>query len=169
MREKSDRKLGAQSRFDFRLGEPQAAGHRFVDAQNLAEEIKHQRKLNHYGEINYLRGDDMIRSELALPIEADGVRVGVLNLESNLVNGCGQKRTHDDYLVTARRFAEKAGRLCATAHERSRRGARLSAQRIEEDGVYEKLREVCLKLWKVARTGEGRAEVPDLQLLNTAT
>ncbi len=65
-----------------------------------------------YGEINYKAANPDVRSELAVPIEADGLRIGVLNLESRLIDAFS--RAHIEVAV---RFAEKAGRLY-TALER---------------------------------------------------
>lgn len=137
-----------------------------VNAADLALEIfkkreeiyKNRKKLRHFGNIQYVRGDETIQSELALPIGADGVRVGVLNLESNLLDGYGDDAyTCDDFRMVAKRFAEKAGRLYAAAHERDRRGVRLAAEDIERDEVYGALRSICGRIWRIARW----TELPD--------
>ncbi len=78
-----------------------------------------------YGDIQYVSGDPDVRSELAVPIAADGVRVGVLNLESRHVEAF--TKAHLEVLL---RFADKAGRLYSAAAERRRRSERLSERYI---------------------------------------
>jgi putative methionine-R-sulfoxide reductase with GAF domain len=73
-----------------------------VDRDHISESSK----LGDFGEVNYLKGHDQVRSELAMPVEADGVRVGVLDLESNLVGAFSEH-----HVFVARRFAERAGRV----------------------------------------------------------
>ena len=120
---------------------------RDVGTGDLAGEIADTSKLGHYGEIVYVRGSDRVKSELALPIEADGVRAGVLNLESNLKGAYSR-----DHIKTARLFAEKAGRLYAAADERNRRGRRLTAELIED--AYSEMWKICIELWRIARATE---------------
>ena len=113
------------------------------------EELYPTSRLGHYGKISYRPGYPEVRSELAIPIEADGVRVGVLNLESNLIDAYSD----DHHRKAARKFAEKAGRLYAAAHERKRRGRRLAPERTEP--AYDKMREICESLWRIARDRTG--------------
>jgi hypothetical protein len=112
-----------------------------VDTKEIAEESN----LGHYGNINYKVGYPDVKSELALPIEADGVRVGVLNLESKLVDAYT-----DDHQKVARWLAEKAGRLYAATYERQRRGSRLDPV---TEPVYGELEELGSRLWSIARNG----------------
>ena len=70
--------------------------------------------------VDYVQGHSDVRSELAVPVGADGVRVGVLNLESRLIDAFSQ-----GHLAVALRFAEKAGRLYAAAAERQKRSRTL--------------------------------------------
>ncbi len=109
--------------------------------------IAEESRLGHYGDIDYVTGHDDVRSELALPIEADGVRVGVLNLESKLIAAYSA-----DHKQVARRFAEKVGRLYATTFERQRRGNRLDPSNTEP--AYEAMQELFKRLWSIARKGK---------------
>jgi hypothetical protein len=59
-------------------------------------------------------------------VETDGVRVGVLNLKSNLLDACSE-----DQVKVAGRFAEKAGRLYLKAYERIDPSARKSLDETE--------------------------------------
>jgi hypothetical protein len=138
-----------------------------VTSRNLAAQIANS-GLTHYGEVRYVSGDSRVRSELALPIEADGVRVGVLNLESNLIAAYGEDGTETrNFLHVARSFAEKAGRLYAAAHDRDRRSARLEA--VNGSEVYRQLREIQRELWHLARgrmpPTEGRDAAEHLEFL----
>lgn len=113
-------------------------------------------QLGHYGEIHYEVGHTAVNSELAMPIDADGVRVGVLNLESNLIDAYSL-----EHLEAARRIAEKAGRLYAAANERQRRATRLSPRRTEP--AYAQMRDLCVQLWQIARN---RRDIrPEIALL----
>jgi hypothetical protein len=105
--------------------------------------------IKHYGQIDYLAGHTEINSELALPIEADGVRVGVLNLES---------RQADAYTVghtqAAQWFTDKSGRMFAAASERMRRGRILAPERFQE--VRDELTKLLRRIWIFRQTAEGK-------------
>jgi hypothetical protein len=96
----------------------------------------------HYGPINYLPGWPDVASEFAVPVVADGVRVGVLNIESRWIDAYSS-----GHLEIARQFAKKAGRLYGATTELQRSGGRLEAARIEDD--YTRLRQLFLDLRKV--------------------
>jgi GAF domain-containing protein len=110
-------------------------------------EIARQSKLGHYGVVEYVPGDPAVMSELAIPIDIGAVRVGVLNLESNLVDAYSE-----DHLKVARRFAEKAGRLYAAAYERKQRSTLLSREYIEP--AYVEIKSVCGRIWKLSRPNQ---------------
>jgi GAF domain-containing protein len=74
----------------------------------------------HWGEIHCVPGHTEIRSELAMPILAEGVRVGVLNLESRL-----QRAYAAGHVTAAHWYSEKAGRLYRAAEARNWRGRKL--------------------------------------------
>jgi hypothetical protein len=112
------------------------------DVQTPAIDIRC--KLEHYGQIDYLAGHTEVRSELALPIDADGVRVGVLNLES-LVPDAYTK----DHVEAAKWFTDKAGRMFGAVNERERR-ARVLA--LEEDNWFESVLNLFDRLWKLRYT-----------------
>lgn len=122
------------------------------------EHIAESSQLGHFGKIRYVRGDRKVKSELAMPVEADGVRIGVLNLESNIVDAYSP-----DHISVARRFAEKAARLYSAAHERKKRGDRLDAKKIEPS--YQAMRLICERLWRVARGPEKSGARLELALL----
>src|SRR5271170_2588840 len=116
-------------------------------------DIEPESDLGSYGDIHYVEYDKNVQSELALPIEADGVRVGVLNLESDIEDAYSE----DDQKV-ARLFADKAGRLCAATYERQKRGKRLDATVTE--ACYEDLESLCTRLWQASRqVSEHRGEL----------
>jgi len=100
--------------------------------------------LGHYGEVKYEAGHDEVKSELAMLIEADGARAGVLNIESNLIDCYSE-----EHLEVVRRIAEKAGRLYAAANERQRRARRLAPNRTYL--AYQQMRDICNRLWLIAR------------------
>lgn len=96
----------------------------------------------HWGEINYLAGHTEVKSELALPILADGVRVGVLNLESRL-----KEAYVEGHIAAAHWFAGKAGRLFVAAQERNRRGRGLKPEIIRE--IQPQFLEILRRLWAI--------------------
>jgi hypothetical protein len=129
-----------------------------VHAKDLAGEISKSSRLAHYGQIVYVRADNQVNSEMAIPIEANGVRIGVLNLESNLIDAYS-----DQHLAVARLFAEKAGRLYAAAHERRDRGKRLDADAMWR--AYDKMHDICSQLWCIARNQRDLRSAQNIALL----
>ena len=85
-------------------------------------------KIVHYGNIEYREGFPGIMSELAVPVEVDGIRIGVLNLESDFSDAFSA-----GHLEVMHWFAEKAGRLYRAATERRRRSALLDQKAISGD------------------------------------
>jgi GAF domain-containing protein len=83
-------------------------------------------KLSLYRSPVYLEGFPGVRSELSVPVEADGVRVGVLNIESRVASAYS-----DAHRALAIRFAEKAGRLYAASQRLNRRTRLLEPESIE--------------------------------------
>lgn len=118
--------------------------------------------LKHWGEINYVSGHSEVQSELALPIVADGVRVGVINLESCLKDAYGT-----GHVAATHWYAEKAGRLFATTLERNRRGRGLEPEVIRQ--VQSDFLIVAKNLWALSRTRKsdevGKAETRRLEYL----
>jgi hypothetical protein len=92
-----------------------------------------------YGEPEYFKGHDDVRSELAVPIWADGVRVGVLNIESRLDDAYS-----DGHRKVAMRFARKAGRLYAATNQLQKYGRRLDPRWVES--AYDQLRNLFLEI-----------------------
>jgi len=131
----------------------QATAERGVYVKNVREEGYESSHLGHYGEVKYKAGHQDVQSEFAILVEADGARVGVLNLESDRIDAYDEEHRR-----VARRFAEKAGRLYAAAGERQRRAARLLPKRTEH--AYGHMRTICERLWRIARNGKaGELEI----------
>jgi hypothetical protein len=142
--------------------------------------IDPESRLDLFGEIDYKVGHTDVLSELAVPVEANGRRVGVLNLESDLVDGYGS-----GHIFVAQKFAEKAGRLYAITEERETRGARITNEAICR--IYGVVRLLCVGLLRLIKgdhhsdafsflvyranfmTGELRAQDPKLTVFKKWT
>lgn len=69
------------------------------------EDVNGPRHL-HHDDVAYRGAHTAVRSEMAVPIYSGGVRLGVLNLESNIIGAFTR-----DHMATARIFAAEIGRV----------------------------------------------------------
>lgn len=112
--------------------------------------------VGHWGEIKSDPGHTEVRSALAMPILADGVRVGVLNLESRLPVAYAA-----GHVTAAHWYSEKAGRLCFAAEGRNRRGRALHPTVTGDNTIRTISVDLLRTLWKFHHKHDEHGESSD--------